>query len=275
MRAFSLVELSIVLVILGLLTGGILAGQSLIRASEIRAVSTEYNKYMTAMYSFRDKYFALPGDMNNASKFWGARDGNDGYGADCRSETSAAGTCNGNGNGTIIMYDGVDPVASSYTFENYLTWDHLSKAGLIEGTYTGNAATGGSNTICVSTFGAIPGCNVPKSKLGTGMWNIIYYGRRSGDAYLFDGQYDHALMLTSGPGWVNPLGGLLTPEEAWNLDTKMDDGKPGLGKIVASRWNFCATGAASTADAGSAEYLLNPPSHLAGTRCVPVFRNLF
>lgn len=60
-KAFSLVELSIVLVILGLLTGGILAGQSLIRAAELRAVSTEYSRYITATQSFRDKYFAVPG----------------------------------------------------------------------------------------------------------------------------------------------------------------------------------------------------------------------
>ena len=47
-QGFSLVELSIVLVILGLLTGGILAGQSLIRAAELRAVTTEYQRYTAA-----------------------------------------------------------------------------------------------------------------------------------------------------------------------------------------------------------------------------------
>ena len=70
-RGFSLVELSIVLVILGLLTGGILAGQSLIRASELRAVSTEFQRYVAAVNTFRDKYFMLPGDMSNATAFWG------------------------------------------------------------------------------------------------------------------------------------------------------------------------------------------------------------
>ena len=62
-RGFTLVELSIVLVILGLLVGGVLSGQSLIRAAELRAVSTEHSKFVTAMNSFRDKYFAAPGDM--------------------------------------------------------------------------------------------------------------------------------------------------------------------------------------------------------------------
>lgn len=70
LRGFSLVELSIVLVILGLLTGGILAGQSLIRASELRSVSTELQRYSSAIYSFRDQYMALPGDMLNATSFW-------------------------------------------------------------------------------------------------------------------------------------------------------------------------------------------------------------
>lgn len=275
-RGFSLVELSIVLVILGLLTGGILAGQSLIRASEIRAVTAEYTKYMTAMNSFRDKYLALPGDMNTATKFWTARDGNDGYGTDCRVETNATSTCNGNGNGMIIMYDGVDPVATSYTFENYLMWDHLAKAGLIEGSYSGNSAAYAGNTVCVNaTNGSVPGCNVPASKLSSGMWNMARFGQLTGHPYLFDGNYDHTLMLTQGPGWINPLGGLLTPQEAWNIDTKMDDGKPGLGRMVISRWNQCATGATTVADSAIAEYWLNPPSWATGNRCIPVFRNLF
>ena len=71
--AFSLVELSIVLVILGLLTGGILAGQSLIRAAQLRAVSTEYSRYVASINSFRDKYFGWPGDLRNATAFWSVR----------------------------------------------------------------------------------------------------------------------------------------------------------------------------------------------------------
>lgn len=59
---FSLVELSIVLVILGLLVGGVLTGQSLIRASELRKFMNTMERYKAATYTFRDKYFALPGD---------------------------------------------------------------------------------------------------------------------------------------------------------------------------------------------------------------------
>jgi prepilin-type N-terminal cleavage/methylation domain-containing protein len=66
--AFSLVELSIVLVILGLLVGGVLSGQALIRASEMRSITAQANQYRAAIYSFRDKYFAIPGDMANARR---------------------------------------------------------------------------------------------------------------------------------------------------------------------------------------------------------------
>ena len=101
-NAFSLVELSIVLVILGLLTGGILGGQSLIRAAELRSVSTEAARYTTAVYSFRDKYMALPGDMPNATAFWGAA-------PDCSAQTaSGASTCNGNGDG-MLRWGGTNP----------------------------------------------------------------------------------------------------------------------------------------------------------------------
>ena len=58
--AFTLVELSIVLIIVGLLVGGVLTGQALIRAAELRAITTEKDKYITTLYAFRDKYQALP-----------------------------------------------------------------------------------------------------------------------------------------------------------------------------------------------------------------------
>lgn len=119
MRGFSLVELSIVLVILGLLTGGILTGQSLIRASELRSITTEYNRYIAAAQTFRDKYFALPGDMANATAFWGAAHATP---ATCKTTASSSAlTCNGNADGFI---QGV--VATSN--ESFRFWQHLANA---------------------------------------------------------------------------------------------------------------------------------------------------
>ena len=67
--AFSLVELSIVLVILGLLVGTVLTGKSLIRASELRSVVSQFQAFHAAHNAFKDKYFSIAGDMNNATQF--------------------------------------------------------------------------------------------------------------------------------------------------------------------------------------------------------------
>ncbi len=138
-QAFSLVELSIVLVILGLLTGGILAGQSLIRAAEVRSVGTDYNRYVAATQTFRDKYMAIPGDMNNATRFW-TRQVNASH---CVTNSAAAvstpGTCDGNGDGNVY---GWSPNASE-SGESFQFWRQLALAGLVEGSYTGLAGSGG------------------------------------------------------------------------------------------------------------------------------------
>src|ERR1700746_416796 len=64
---FTLIELSIVLVIIGLIVGGVLVGQDLIRAAEVRATISQIEKYNTAVNTFRGKYNALPGDLNAAA----------------------------------------------------------------------------------------------------------------------------------------------------------------------------------------------------------------
>jgi len=151
---FSLVELSIVLVILGLLTGGILTGQNLIRAAELRSVTTQFAAYQTAVLTFRDKYMALPGDMRNATLFWGAMTN---CGAANPSGTGTQ-TCNGDGNGFIS-----NAGAAGQTSEAFGFWQHLSNAGLIEGRYSGIAGSGGGAH-------AIPRTNVPAGKISNSAW---------------------------------------------------------------------------------------------------------
>ncbi len=263
-RGFSLVELSIVLVILGLLTGGILAGQSLIHAAELRSVSTEYQRYVAATQAFRDKYFQLPGDMNNAAKFWGAADGaGEGNTVACFSTTTNdARTCNGNGNGRIG--DG------SNSDESLRFWQQLASAGLIEGQYSGIRGTPAANTI-------IMGTNVPRSKLGSSSY---WFPQTEGTHTSFGGRIDSAVPYNNTlffGGWTGTYRGNLKPEDAWNIDTKMDDGKPGQGKIKAP-WDatysasgtFCTNGTTS-ANAVNADYLLTNPN----TDCEAFFTNAF
>lgn len=249
-RGFSLVELSIVLVILGLLTGGILAGQSLIRASELRSLNADIQRYMAASNTFRDKYFALPGDMTNATRFWGRLNGN----ADCVSTHGGAvatpGACDGNGDGRISM-----AAAASQAGEGWGFWQQLAHAGLIEGNYTGLA---GSSAAYPGRH-AILGINAPRAKLSNVGFSIEYasggsYGIANTN-YLYIGVPDPA----GGPTW-NPF---LKSEEMWNVDVKTDDGRPGTGKVITSHSlvGSCVT----TNVAATAEYKLDDtgiPCHI-------------
>lgn len=68
-QGFTLVELSIVLVVIGLLVGGVLAGRDLIRAAEIKSVISDLDKIQTAVNVFYNKYHCLPGDCANATDY--------------------------------------------------------------------------------------------------------------------------------------------------------------------------------------------------------------
>lgn len=245
MRGFSLVELSIVLVILGLLTGGILTGQSLIRAAELRGITAEYAKYAAAIRTFQEKYNAIPGDMTRATLFWGK-------GSACTSPLGNAaipGTCNGNGNGNLS-----DTGTGVSTFsELYMIWQHLSLAGLIEGTYTGL-----TDSVAISRA-AIIEVNVPPSRMSLAGWSISDWANTSGDAAWVNmgGMPNSVSRLYFGRAvtgnWT--YGAALRPEEAWNIDTKIDDGKPTAGRLRAVWIANCTTAAGGTDPAiNTAEY---------------------
>lgn len=77
----------------------ILGGRNLIRSAKLRSVMSDLETFMTATNTFQLKYDAMPGDMPNATDYWGAADGGDGIGDDCRDidSTGSPLTCNGNG----------------------------------------------------------------------------------------------------------------------------------------------------------------------------------
>lgn len=230
-NGFSLVELSIVLVILGLLTGGILAGQSLIRAAELRAVSTEFGRWSTATNTFREKYTALPGDMTNATRYWplaAACPGNSTQG-------NAATTCDGNGDGRVWMNAVTNPTLN----EIFRFWQHLALAGLIEGAYSGVTGDPGGYFAGGSTT------NIPRSKLTNAVWSVGSENNAGGGSNGLFYAYDMHLNFLLG-GFVQsswPSTPIMTPAEAWNIDTKMDDGRPGYGKVLGRAGANCTNAA--------------------------------
>jgi prepilin-type N-terminal cleavage/methylation domain-containing protein len=243
-RAFSLVELSIVLVILGLLTGGILTGQNLIRAAELRSLMTETQRYQSAIYTFRDKYFAIPGDMANASAFWGHQTPAGSCTNNSGAADSASGVCDGNADARINTTSTLNRAVEEYQF-----WRHLVSAGLIEGNFTG--MTGTSELL-------VQGENVPLTRLSGGRWRARMFNAAdpastATDAFAVD------MGGTLQVGATDNTSNFLLPEEVWGIDKKVDDGKPGRGKIIARPWDTGCTNAADRTDLG-ADYLLTTRS---------------
>jgi prepilin-type N-terminal cleavage/methylation domain-containing protein len=122
-QGFTLIEIAIVLVIIGLLLGGILKGQELITSARVRSLISQQDGIKAAFYGFQDRYRALPGDYSQAS-------------TNIQMTTTGA-NANGNGNGRI---DGAAPD------ETILVWEHLSKSGFINGNYVYAAAIADTNT---------------------------------------------------------------------------------------------------------------------------------
>ena len=110
---FTLVEIAIVLVIIGLLLGGILKGQEMITQAKIKNVVADFSGISAAYYGYQDRYRAIPGDDKGANARWGATDG-DGNGI-------VTGTYNNGGAACVA------------TVESCSWWDHLRRAGFVAG----------------------------------------------------------------------------------------------------------------------------------------------
>ncbi len=250
-RGFSLVELSIVLVILGLLTGGILTGQQLIEAAELRAISQEQEQFTTAIMAFKNKYFGLPGDLTNATDFWGTAGGN-GANAACYDVFSTTGaTCNGDGNNQVLGAYGPGN-------EGLRMWQHLSNAGLLAGSYAGGDATdGGYGDFLVADV------NVPSSKFGKGTyWYAGHQPTSAGDASNFAVTASNFMRITG-------TSTFLLPEQAWNIDKKVDDGRPNTGNMVTNKGDatYPCTDAAGVVPPGDANAQYNLTSSVSS--CLP------
>ncbi len=225
-RGFTLIELSIVLVVIGLIVGGILVGQSIISAAEVRAQITQIEKYNSAVNTFKSKFNAIPGDMRPeiAQQF--------GFyvGYNCTGQVGGR-----DGNGLI------DGLGVGFTFyqaqgETEFFWLDISSAAagsLIDGVFPNGGAVepvcnlGGQSTVLSGTG---IGTYFPSAKIGHG--NYVYVYETSG----FNWFGIAAITSTSNSGSI-VTNANIPVIQAYNMDAKVDDGLPSTGNIQAAYLN--------------------------------------
>jgi prepilin-type N-terminal cleavage/methylation domain-containing protein len=227
---FTLIEMSIVLVVIGLIVGGVLVGQDLIRAAYVRAQISQIEKYNTAVNTFYGKYQALPGDMNytTAAEFGFQLTGYSG-GSQYRGEYGG----DGDGNGILQGYNWAAHASSCGwcvgAGELVVFWDDISyangmKINLIEGSFPPPQGRVDGNPdfyVVATAFGLY----YPAAKIGGGNYVYVYSYNNI--------NYFGVSVVSAIANWgiTSTLG--LSVNQAYNLDKKVDDGLPQSGHVIA------------------------------------------
>lgn len=215
---FTLVELAVVMIIIGLLIGGVLKGQELITNAQIAATVAQVKATDGAVSAFRDKYNAIPGDMLRPDQRL----------PNC---TTTMGSCASAGNGNGRLENAPDAFPGDEEGARFFV--HLTVSDL----YSGVNPTGG----------AVWSGIYPAAKIGGG----FFAGYSTGAAADFVANGTNAMgghYLTLTQLAVTPTaadGGGLTPNQALRIDDKVDDGNPATGAVRAFG-SACTTGSGVT-----------------------------
>ncbi len=257
--AFSLIELSIVLIIIGLLIAGITGGASLIKSSELRSAMGEARGYAVAVNGFYSQYNYLPGDYATA------------VGGAIASSTSTAAYTGSAASGQNGRIEYNTTSVGTYLSESVAAWDQLSKSGAIDGI--------ANLTKAAVTTAQVPGTHMPSSKIKNGGWHFDYrvnVGTTSNTDYssavaaVYEGvaaapAYQNVVVLTGTIAAAsstdttaikntlvngsNLAVAVLTGPDAMSIDTKIDDSYANAGKIRglnAGTSTTCYTASASS-----------------------------
>ena len=200
---FTLVELSIVIIIIGFLIAGVAAGQSLIKEAKLGVAANELREIETALKMFKLKYGVLPGDMSNASAYFGP----------CGNVYPEI--CDGDGNGYLHI-----PGVGDQSFEEKAVFLHLALAGFLPR----NLSEDGGNYQKMKAFA--------KGGYTIRTWDAggLMYGESKAygdDLLIHAGRWSYGLGITAN--------GLMKPIDYLAIDIKFDDGNPITGRLLVNR----------------------------------------
>ena len=235
-KGFTLVEISMVIVLIGLVVAAIMGGRDLMEQAKLRKAVSDIDKYVVAANTFQLEYGYYPGDMPNASAYgWGAG-------------------LNGNGNKAIEW--GTSPSSGcNNTSEHQKAWVMMSQANLIDGSYS------------YTNMNPQVGIHVPEALGGqasfaiadvTGLgWN--YNPRRI--------VKKPAIFISNvrPNGWYRSCtthGSGLTALQASNIDKKIDDGQSFQGSVRAMRARYPAQSTNSACHDGTNYDVTSSPDEI-------------
>lgn len=250
-------ELSVILVIVGILVGAIIGGQHLMHTVRLNKVLEQKETFEAGFSLFAERYRELPGDMRNATDYWGAindtehcltprttRSGNN-IGVGTGTET-----CNGDSNGMIGDWSSV---AATLAHERFRAWQHLYNAGIVHTAYTGHRGSTGE-------YDAEPDRNVPSGPFNSSGWSVARIGDYSGSSSttneFFNRTYGNLLIFGAEKDGFPTMNPILTPAEAFNIEAKVDDKLPDRGNVTAvlsntSPISLCTTAAGNSTGFGA------------------------
>lgn len=269
---FTLLEMSIVLVVIALIAGSVTIGRSLLRNAELQSTIADVDRYKKAIWAFREKYKELPGDFSGAAALWGA---DSACPATVANAVPKRATCDGDGLGTI---GGSGSYGNAMTIsdwrESYRAWQHLANAALIDGQYNGATS---SNTSSIEG-----GLNVPRQRIKGSVLTLAYgteydnestiYSATGGDLYGGSSPYGHVLVfglpVNNNSLSYNPA---ITTVDANMIDSKLDDGLPNLGNVMAYGDTTLPNCTTSSGGGTVASYSVT----VAGINCSLIFKTGF
>ena len=242
-KGFTLVELSIVMIIIGLLIGGILKGQELIANARLASAISKVKAIDAAMNTFRDSFAGLPGDIDytrlpnctTATKCGAIATNTAGIGNNQIGATTSAGAAQTSSSENIVAWAQLAATDLLGGIRNDAT-----AANIVAGTTVPNAEVPGQIYIGYQT-GAVPTTATTATVPRAGHYLLIHNGIAGGG-----GATSTAATATSATGTTT-----LTPSQASRIDTKLDDGMPNSGAVLAMGTAAAAGCASSNAATGT------------------------